>query len=213
MSPDDTPRTLASRANGARSHGPVTPEGRLRASRNALKHGLTSATPSLLPDEDPQAFAALHADLRNGLRPEGELEANAVLQAAWRLWLLRRAERLLAEFLARIAVGPDGPRTAGAALAEEPRLAVTFTSLERHRARLVREHERAIDGLLDLVEARQAAAEAAAEEAWAEDAILQNEPERAVAGMPAAAPAAALNRHQRRVLARQERQRADRRVA
>jgi hypothetical protein len=212
MSPDDTPRRLASRANGARSHGPVTPEGRLRASRNALKHGLTSATPSLLPDEDPQAFAALHADLRNGLRPEGELEANAVLQAAWRLWLVRRAERLLAEFLARIAVGPDGPRTAGAALAEEPRLAVTFTSLERHRARLVREHERAIDGLLDLVEARQAAAEAAAEEAWAEDAILQNEPERAAASVSAAAPAAPLNRHQRRVMARQERQRAGRRA-
>jgi hypothetical protein len=212
MSPDDTPRTLASRSNGARSHGPVTPEGRLRASRNALKHGLTSATPSLLPDEDPQAFAALHADLRNGLRPEGDLEANAVLQAAWRLWLVRRAERLLAEFLARIAVGPDGPRTMGAALAEEPRLAVTFTSLERHRARLAREYERAIDGLLDLVEARHAEAEAAAAEACADEEILQNEPEPPVAPTPAAAPAAPLNRHQRRVMARQERQRAGRRA-
>jgi hypothetical protein len=56
MTPDHTPRTLASRSNGARSYGPVTPEGRLRALRNALKHGLTSTTPSLLPDEDPKAF-------------------------------------------------------------------------------------------------------------------------------------------------------------
>jgi hypothetical protein len=210
MSPDDTPRSLASRVNGARSHGPVTPEGRLRASRNALKHGLTSATPSLLPDEDPAAFEALHADIRNGLRPEGALEANAVLQVVWCLWLLRRAERLLAEFLARIAQGPDGPRPAGAALAEEPRLALTFQSLERHRARLVREHARAVDGLLDLVEARQA--EAAAEAMYVEEEIVQNEPERAVAAVPAAAPTAALNRHQRRVIARQERQRTQRRT-
>jgi hypothetical protein len=31
MSPDETPRTRASRGNGARSRRPVTPEGRPRA--------------------------------------------------------------------------------------------------------------------------------------------------------------------------------------
>ena len=45
--------SLASRQNGARSAGPTSEAGKARAARNGVRHGLTSRTLFLLPDEDP----------------------------------------------------------------------------------------------------------------------------------------------------------------
>ena len=47
----------ASRLNGAKSHGPVTPEGKAISSQNSLKFGAYSKLP-LLPGEDPQKYEA-----------------------------------------------------------------------------------------------------------------------------------------------------------
>jgi len=51
-------RAEASRRNGAKSRGPKTPEGKARASRNALKHGLRAAKHLVLFAEDQATNAA-----------------------------------------------------------------------------------------------------------------------------------------------------------
>ena len=89
----------ASRQNGARSHGPATPEGKARSARNGTRHGLCSATFFLLPDEDPEAFAAFEHGMLASLNPEDEAELHAAARAVQAMWREIRADRLEAEVL------------------------------------------------------------------------------------------------------------------
>jgi hypothetical protein len=102
-------RAAASRANGAKSKGPKSPEGKARSSQNALRHGLCAKKFLLLPDDSRAQFAALETALLEDLAPEGAVQillAHRLIAAAWRL---QRADRLELELLcARDALGADG---------------------------------------------------------------------------------------------------------
>ncbi|MGI9491863.1 MAG: hypothetical protein ACR2QF_05610 [Geminicoccaceae bacterium] len=54
--PANNPRAEASRRNGAKSKGPMTTDGKARASKNALKHGLRAASTVLLDGEEEADF-------------------------------------------------------------------------------------------------------------------------------------------------------------
>ena len=84
----------ASRRNGARSHGPVTPEGKAKASRNALKQGLCAMQHLVLEDEVPDDLEALIAHFTAEVGAASEIEARLARRLAIAFWKGERAERI-----------------------------------------------------------------------------------------------------------------------
>src|SRR4051812_24987396 len=96
--PEPRPRSPAqiavARRNGARSKGPVTPEGKERTSRDTLKHGLTATHHLVLEDEVPDALEALIATVAEETGATSEIEARLARRLALALWKGERAERI-----------------------------------------------------------------------------------------------------------------------
>jgi hypothetical protein len=89
-------RIQASRANGAKSRGPVTPEGRTRSSLNAIRHGLTARC-LVLGNESVANFEALLASYVDYWKPANDIERDLVeemVAAKWRqhrIWKIETA--------------------------------------------------------------------------------------------------------------------------
>jgi hypothetical protein len=79
----------ASRANGAKSRGPVTPEGKLRSSRNNVERGLLART-VVLEGESLPRFHALMTSLQEELKPETPIENLLIHKMAVSHWRLMR---------------------------------------------------------------------------------------------------------------------------
>jgi hypothetical protein len=86
-------RIDANRANAQHSTGPRTPEGKARASRNAIRHGLL-ASQLVLSVEDRAEFEMFRAGLVEEYRPAGTQELMLVSQIADSFWRLRRAKSI-----------------------------------------------------------------------------------------------------------------------
>ena len=85
----------ASRENGSKSHGPVTPAGRLNSSRNALKHGMLSGT-IVLKCESTDRFENLVATLFEEFQPQTPFEESLIEDMAvarWRRMRIRGMEK------------------------------------------------------------------------------------------------------------------------
>ena len=96
VSPD---QLAANRANAARSTGPTTPEGKLRSSQNARKHGFTATSFAVVHLEDLNEVANLREDLVALYHPVNSQELFAIERIALAQQAILRAARLEAGFL------------------------------------------------------------------------------------------------------------------
>ena len=142
-------KILASRANGAKSRGPVTPEGKQRSKMNALRHGLCAEV-VLLDGERPDAFEELHAEILAVFQPADITELKLAELATASLWRIARAweyeKRIMNKEIRRQPEGLAADR-AGDAFAE---LADNHRSLDlllRYDTKFERQYHRSLHRL------------------------------------------------------------------
>jgi hypothetical protein len=157
----------SARRNGAKSRGPVTPEGRARSSANSLRHGLTASN-VVLHGESREDFDLLLADYVDQFRPATRVEMELIESMAVARWRLRRLlgieNNMLRVEMSRRAEEIDDEFQA---LDEAGRLAWVFqkmadqsTSLEliiRYEAATNRSYDRAFKQLILLRSGQPAA--------------------------------------------------------
>lgn len=80
----------ANRENALKSTGPVSLEGKSRASKNALKYGILSKD-LVVSGEKVSEYQAFRQSLIETFRPEGNMEALLVEKIAYLAWRQRRA--------------------------------------------------------------------------------------------------------------------------
>ena len=145
-------KTESSRANGARSHGPVTAEGKQRSSQNALRHGLLAGQ-VLLEGESREAFEENLTDLVQRFQPADEVAYSFIEEMAVCHWRIRRTWAIEAHMLQKqvdltdLQPGDDGIgclTDAFETYAASPALAV----IHRYETRLHRMYRRALKNLL-----------------------------------------------------------------
>jgi hypothetical protein len=90
----------SARANGAKSHGPVTEEGRKKSSMNAITHGLNARTPVLFNETDDEHAALLDSYVQD-LQPVGPAEMAAVIDMVDAKWRQRRLLNIESEMFER----------------------------------------------------------------------------------------------------------------
>src|SRR3954451_14085335 len=139
-------QSAASRANGARSRGPLTDAGKARSRSNALKHGLRSAEFGLLPDEDAGAWEAHLAGVRATYFPQDPVEVHLVEGIAVAQWRELRADRVEADVMSDIRPAFAGRSHGTNFVARDDARAGTGTAL-RYRTQAQLEVQRGV-GLL-----------------------------------------------------------------
>jgi hypothetical protein len=183
-------KSETSRINGAKSHGPKTPEGKEASSRNSLKHGFTARNTYILQcesEEDFQEFLDEHIAIHQPVTaPEKELVDQMAI-ARWRIRRFVNAETVLidCEVVRNRAKVEKEFATLGCdvhvamairSLADESR---ALSLMSRYEARHQRTHDKAYAALRELQQARAGSpsvSAGASPEPAVENKIKPNEP-------------------------------------
>jgi len=163
------PRTeaqrAAARANGAKSKGPTTPEGKAKSALNSLRQGLLAGALVLRSESEPKFLAILNGYL-DEYHPEGQTENRLIEEIAaaqWhqeRCWTLTTSliditmDRMEQEIAAEFREIDNATRTALAFLQQADQSAGLIL-LHRYAARHSREWHRAIDKLRTIQKERR----------------------------------------------------------
>ena len=123
-------KSESSRINGAKSRGPVTPEGKQRSSMNAVKHGLL-AKHICLNIEKPEVFEQLLDDFCARLQPADDVELRLVEQAAMAQLRYERVAASTETAMFDLKMDHQAPEVAKQYQTVDPptRFAIAFTSL------------------------------------------------------------------------------------
>jgi hypothetical protein len=147
-------RVAAGRANGLKSRGAKTPEGKAASARNAITHGFSSDA-VVLSSEDEDSYNQLRTDYRNHYKPTNPVEEQMIddiVMAKWRHFRLVNIERTTLEMETQAVAQDVNARffepnshirvsVAYRSVEEKDRL---FSAINRHAARLAREYRQAI---------------------------------------------------------------------
>jgi hypothetical protein len=154
MKPKSPARVAAGHANGLKSAGTKTPEGKAISARNAITHGFSSDT-VLLSFEDPAAYQQLRNDYRDLYKPTNPVEEQMIddiVMAKWRHFRLANIEKTTFEMESQAVEKDVNTRffepnihirlaTAYRSAEDTDRL---FSTLNRHSSRLAREYRQAL---------------------------------------------------------------------
>lgn len=165
-------RSAAARANGRKSKGPVTPEGKARSSVNSFRHGLTApgalAESICLSNEMREDLSKLLASFVAQHAPSNDTEHLIVQEMAvarWRLqrsWVMESAlmdnqmDRMFDD-LANDYETMDEPTRATLAFRELAETSPSLALLQRYETRLSRQFDRCLKRLNSLKEAAEKA--------------------------------------------------------
>jgi hypothetical protein len=152
---------IASRTNGAKSHGPVTEEGKQASSRNSLTHGFNSKR-IVLPGESQQEFDELLASYLDEHQPETPTERTLIENMAVARWRQQRAWALETAGLGneirrpRYHEGEDPDTQAFVAFRALTDDSHAIDLLNRYEARFERQFRAALTAFLNLRAKRRA---------------------------------------------------------
>ena len=159
-------RKLASaRANGARSHGPATPEGLHISALNSFVHGLASKT-VVLTNESKTQFQQIFEAYIHQFQPVGEVEMDLVEEMTVAKWQQRRGWSIQTATLDhRMDLQDADLKAQFEGLDQATRLAIAFSAeandskalalLLRYEGTHRRTYNRAFQSLLDLQALRE----------------------------------------------------------
>jgi len=139
---------LTNRLNSLKSTGPKSPEGKRKAARNALKHGILAAD-GVVRTESVRQYNAMKARMMGELEPEGEVEILLASRVASLVWRLRRVVQMEMEMmeyqldrrlerLAETIGGAGRHATLGTLFALECNWSDTYSKFRRYEAHIDR---------------------------------------------------------------------------